>query len=304
MNIKTVTGITLYESESESIKECIEEAILKGVILDNADFSNLDLEGINLIGQSLQWANFENANLSFSDLRGCNFSNSNLRRARFLNSKLQGAFLRDVDMNGVNFTNSNLQSADFRNSEVSTINGGDSFRKVNGAVFVNADLQSSIFNKMSFFKCDFSNSNLKNSSLRYTIFKNSTMENIDFTASKLHKITIEGCVLTKCNFWDVDMTKCEIYNCDISDTFLAYTTISLNCGFRTNKTSEIQRTFLSHFIFRWLENADNLSAFEEKLKVFISEYASAQRYSELRQDSTNIKNEFKSYVESSEQSTI
>lgn len=293
MNIKTATGITLYESNTESIKECIEEAIQKGVILDNVDLSNLDLEGINLLGTSIQWANLENANLSFSDLRGCNFSNSNLRRARFFNSKLQGSILRDVDLNGANFTNSNLQSVDFRNNKTD----GNLFRNVNGALFVNANLQSSISDGMSFLKCDLSNSNLKNSSLRYTRFKNCTMENIDFSASKLHKITIEECALTKCLFWYVDMTTCEIYNCDISDTFLAHTTILLNCGFRNNKTSEIQRTFLSNFIFKWLENADNLTAFEEKLKVFISGYASDKRYCEVQQHSTSSINEFKSYIE-------
>lgn len=295
MIIKTITGIELYQSEAETMKECIQQAASAGVCLDNADFSNLDLEGISLVGQSLQWCSFENTNVSNSDIRACNLSNSNLRRATFFNAILKGAYMRDVDINGTNFSSSNLQSVDFRFNETREQTGAKT--KVSNVLFINSNLHNSVFNRIEFYNCDFSNAIIKHSLLRYVCFTKSELSKTDFTDARMHKVTIEESILKKCIFRGVDLTRCEIYGCDLSNSDIGYTTIMLNCGFRNNKTSEIQRARVASLLYEWLEKAEGLSDFETKLMEFISGYASSARYNEVVSKTHGLQDEFESYIE-------
>ena len=78
IQIKTWFGklIFEYESENNSIKKTLLEAIKSG-----ADLSNADLSGANLSGADLRRADLRRANLSGADLSGADLRRADLRRA-------------------------------------------------------------------------------------------------------------------------------------------------------------------------------------------------------------------------------
>ncbi len=91
LQIKTIAGEVLYESEKTTIKEAVVEAVSKG---DNLSFANL-----------------RSADLSFADLRGANLSFANLRGADLRGADLSGANLRGADLRGAYLRGANLGDA-------------------------------------------------------------------------------------------------------------------------------------------------------------------------------------------------
>ena len=88
IQIKTWFGklIFEYESENNTIKKTLLEAIksganLRGADLRGADLSGANLSGANLSGANLSFANLSDANLRGADLSGANLSYANLRGA-------------------------------------------------------------------------------------------------------------------------------------------------------------------------------------------------------------------------------
>src|SRR3989304_1208638 len=73
-----ITGSVLfeYETENNTIKKTLEEAVSRGANLQGADLQGADLRGANL------WrANLQGANLREADLRGANLWVTNLQEA-------------------------------------------------------------------------------------------------------------------------------------------------------------------------------------------------------------------------------
>ena len=63
MKIVSITGKLLYNSEKESIKDAIVDALESGAFLKGANLKGTNLEGANLKGANLKGANLEGANL-------------------------------------------------------------------------------------------------------------------------------------------------------------------------------------------------------------------------------------------------
>ena len=84
-----------------------------------ADFSYMDLKGVNLEGADLKGANLEYANLRGAYLGGADLEDANLNYAILIGAKLgyanlrgadlKGANLEGVDLIGVNLKGSNLE---------------------------------------------------------------------------------------------------------------------------------------------------------------------------------------------------
>ena len=75
IEIKTISGSILWESEKETIKEAVVEAVEKGA---------------NLRGANLRDANLEDANLEDADLVGANLGGAYLKNADFYHTKFYG----------------------------------------------------------------------------------------------------------------------------------------------------------------------------------------------------------------------
>src|SRR3972149_3248625 len=104
-----ITGSVLfeYETENNTIKKTLEEAVSRGANLQGADLQGADLRGADLQGANLREADLQGANLWRADLRGANLRGANL----------QGANLREADLRGANLWGTNLQEADHRGTD-------------------------------------------------------------------------------------------------------------------------------------------------------------------------------------------
>ena len=80
MEIKTEKEKLLYSCESESIKECIEEAVKIGVNLGRADLRAANLTDANLTDVNLTDAKLTRARLFWVNLSGANLTGANLSR--------------------------------------------------------------------------------------------------------------------------------------------------------------------------------------------------------------------------------
>lgn len=89
IEIKSIWGAVLfsYESEDNSIKKTLEEAVKTRANLSHANLSGADLSGAALSGADLSGANLSRANLS----------RANLWRANLSHAALSGANLSGVD---------------------------------------------------------------------------------------------------------------------------------------------------------------------------------------------------------------
>ena len=91
--IYKIDGSVLYESEKETVKEAVEEAVgsgayLSGAYLSGADLSEADLSGAylreaDLSGADLSGAYLREAYLSGADLSGADLSEAELYKATF-----------------------------------------------------------------------------------------------------------------------------------------------------------------------------------------------------------------------------
>ena len=76
---------------------------IAGFSLENADFSNMDLTGVNFEYTDLNGASFYNANLSEANFRGADLTGAYFGKANLSKTTLRNAELRDV-----NFYEANL----------------------------------------------------------------------------------------------------------------------------------------------------------------------------------------------------
>ena len=108
LQIKTLAGEVLFESDKTTLKEAVEEAVsrnvdLRDADLEGADLRDADLRDANLRDADLGDADLRDANLIGADLRGANLRGADLGDANLEGADLRGADLRDADLEGVDF---------------------------------------------------------------------------------------------------------------------------------------------------------------------------------------------------------
>jgi hypothetical protein len=98
IQIKSISGNVLFETESESMKGAVEKAVKENVSLAFADLEGARLRGANLELANLRGANLEGANLELANLELANLELANLRGANLRGANLRGANLELVRM--------------------------------------------------------------------------------------------------------------------------------------------------------------------------------------------------------------
>ncbi len=132
IQIETIAGKLLFESEKTTIKDAVVEAVnggayLKGAYLKGADLQsanlkgadlqNADLEGAYLKGADLKGANLKGAYLQNADLEGADLEGADLKGANLKGAYLKGAYLEGADLEGADLRGANLKGADFFNTK-------------------------------------------------------------------------------------------------------------------------------------------------------------------------------------------
>ena len=83
----------VIHSFNGTIKECVEDAVKKGISLAYANLRSADLESANLRLANLRLANLRSANLESANLRSANLRSANLRLANLESADLYSADL-------------------------------------------------------------------------------------------------------------------------------------------------------------------------------------------------------------------
>jgi uncharacterized protein YjbI with pentapeptide repeats len=88
LQIKTLAGKVLFESDKTTLKEAVEEAVSRNVDLRDADLGDAylrdaDLGDADLRGTDLEGADLRGANLEGADLRGANLEGADFYHAKF-----------------------------------------------------------------------------------------------------------------------------------------------------------------------------------------------------------------------------
>ena len=101
-----------YESDDNTIKKTLVEAVEEGADLRGAYLRGADLQGAYLQGADLQGADLQGADLQDAYLRGAYLQGAYLQGA-----DLRGAYLRGADLQGAYLQGAYLQGADLQGAE-------------------------------------------------------------------------------------------------------------------------------------------------------------------------------------------
>jgi hypothetical protein len=119
-------GEIIHSGEFQTIRECIEDGVRKGVSfnfaslnfaslyrasLNGANLDGASLDGSNLTGASLYRASLNGANLDGASLDGSNLTGASLYRASLDGASLTGASLTGASLNGASLDGANLTGA-------------------------------------------------------------------------------------------------------------------------------------------------------------------------------------------------
>ena len=114
---KKITHKIIFEDDSNTMKDCVINAILSGAYLRDADLCGADLSGADLCGAYLRDADLRGADLRGVDLYGADLRDAyicgaDLRGADLRGADLRGAYLRDADLCGAYLRDADLRGAD------------------------------------------------------------------------------------------------------------------------------------------------------------------------------------------------
>ena len=109
---------TIFETECESLRECVVAAITAGANLRGADLRGANLRGANLYGADLRGANLDGADLYGANLYGANLDGANLYGADLRGANLDGANLYGANLYGANLRGANLYGASLRGANL------------------------------------------------------------------------------------------------------------------------------------------------------------------------------------------
>jgi hypothetical protein len=131
--IKSISGIVIYESNQDTIKKAIEDAVFKKVNLTGADLTDANLTGADLTDANLTRAYLRSADLTRAYLRsadlkgayltgayltGADLTGADLKGAYLTDANLTRAYLRSADLTGANLTRAYLRSADLTDANL------------------------------------------------------------------------------------------------------------------------------------------------------------------------------------------
>jgi uncharacterized protein YjbI with pentapeptide repeats len=114
LQIKTLAGEVLFESDKTTLKEAVEEAVSRGAYLRGADLEGADLRDADLEG---------------AYLRGADLGDADLRDAYLGDANLEGANLIGTNLRGANLEGANLKGADFYHAKFYGRNGNTKIKK-------------------------------------------------------------------------------------------------------------------------------------------------------------------------------
>lgn len=138
---QTITnGKVIHSGDFESVKDCLEDGVKKGI-----SFEYADLHGEDLCYADLHGANLRNANLRHVDLCHVDLSGADLYRADLTYADLRGANLRNADLRNATIFRADLRYADLYSADLRNANLQSVF--LHGTKFWNAIIINTYFSE-------------------------------------------------------------------------------------------------------------------------------------------------------------
>ena len=108
----------IFEDDSNTIKDCVINAISKDADLHGADLHGADLHGADLHGAYLHGAYLRGADLGYAYLGDADLHDAYLGDADLHDADLHGADLHDADLHGAYLRGANLRGANLHDANL------------------------------------------------------------------------------------------------------------------------------------------------------------------------------------------
>jgi len=202
--------------------------------LCGADFSNLNLRGIDFSQTDLGIVNLSGADLSNANLSGVNFRQANLTRADLTGADLSGAFLALTNLTQANLSNAVLYKANLKEAILNKCNLDRA--NLTEAILVSAQMWESSLIMASLnqanltgaylTKADFTDAQLVESLLVATLLgeadlSGANLSKADLWKASLSKATLTNTNLAKANLAEVDLRECNLCNANLTQANLS-----------------------------------------------------------------------------------
>ena len=115
---KKFTNKIIFEDDSNTMKDCVINAISNGTDLRGADLCGAYLCGAYLRGAYLSGADLRGADLSGADFSGADLSGADLRGAYLRGADLSGAYLSGAYLRDAYLRDAYLRDADLRGADL------------------------------------------------------------------------------------------------------------------------------------------------------------------------------------------
>lgn len=194
-----------------------------GAVLRGADFSGADLSGADLTGADLSAARFRNALLDEAvfdkaRLQEADFTEAQLEKSRFVGAFLYHADFTKAQASGARFWGALLSTAKFDGAEL--VNA--SFAKARmvetsfaGAMMLNADLRMAVAKEAYFQRAYLSHASLEGATLEDALLREANLVEADLRGATLTEANLDGCDLG-----EADLSGAKARNATLRDAAL------------------------------------------------------------------------------------
>ena len=133
----------LYEGRYSALKDCLEDAVNKGITLPYINLRNKNLTNVNIDGAFMPYADFSGSNLSGANLSEATLHNASFKDSSLYNCCMSFSYLHGSNFSGACFGGTFIDGTDLRNCLFSTLSCFDldfmHSKKMEGCIFIEPD---------------------------------------------------------------------------------------------------------------------------------------------------------------------
>lgn len=203
----TLATLAQLRSEGAATKRTHVISFLLDAGLNNKPGSMISLEGANLAGIDLRFAQLQQINLKRANLRGANLFVANLRDAN-----LSDADLSEASLHMSNFRDVSLKDADLRNADLRGADLSQSFVSaavLEGANLRGANLVRAYLGESNLKKTTLQRAKLLRANLSEAILRDADLTQANLQAAELIRADLRGAQLTGANLREADLKGVE-----------------------------------------------------------------------------------------------
>ncbi|APB34341.1 pentapeptide repeat-containing protein [Gloeomargarita lithophora Alchichica-D10] len=194
------------------------EAVLDGIILQEADLSRCILRRVRLTQAQLQGANLAGANLIEADLTDADMSGCNLSPTKLTGQAVQALVGASVPVS-TNLKRAILVRVNLSQADLSRVNGEE-------ARFDQARLHRTVLARFNGKRASFVGADLTQADVSWAILDGANLTQVDFGCANLKRCNLVGANLTGANFNGADLTEANFLRANLTAVDLRKATLN------------------------------------------------------------------------------